>query len=609
MAATVAGCHSFLNPGEHFNFYELEVRESYTLKDETKSPEYGSNLSGVSLNVGTPPFEGPLAASSRYYLTEDHTTSARKELLMQLFLMAVCISGAYLYWGPSSDYAKRVGQQNIASLYIGSVCFTALATLYVATDIFFKLHASTNIPPELEGKLKNPQTRAQRWAENGFITFVSALSAVVLASIFFRFPPPDWATWGVGVMAAVIFIDNTILHFLPVKLMLTQKIWRAPFLPFEMLAKFIYTKIRDCNMTPRDHAARAFETIKAGDLMALKMAIVQRLELAKNKLMRDSFRWIREDLHYVVRPHEVLKNLATSETPLLDILRHAEDPGFYFQIPPAINGILGLISVTAGAIWIWACAAGYYAAPFNQFTVWTGSDAAAAGITALPIYTMMVLLGFFGELFVGQAYGYLTTWGSNVTKISPEIKLWPKTFGFFMLVNGAMAGFSYAAGAELIHTQITYDWAQRFVPFLLGCAYSGLAYAGFMSVRGFTELMFAKLGQHVVGDNTGELFKANEKIDQMKNAVKLMDHDQLETELSRMSVDERKIILGMDDGQYKATIDHQGKFKAQQEVEREKAENPSFLMRFFCCVKPKSEPLLGGHDKTTSGPIYTRSNV
>ena len=141
---------------------------------------------------------GPIAASSQYYLVEDHTTTWKKELLIQVFLLAVCISGAYLYFDPARAYADRVGRPDLAWYYITSTCFPALATLYVATDIFFKMQLSSRIPAALKGKLVDPQSRLARIGGNIFIGAISLLSSVVLTAVFLRFSPANWSVGGCG---------------------------------------------------------------------------------------------------------------------------------------------------------------------------------------------------------------------------------------------------------------------------------------------------------------------------------------------------------------------------------------------------------------------------
>ena len=401
-------------------------------------------------------------------------------------------------------------------------------------------------------------------------------------------------------MAAIILFDNTVLHFLPVKLMLTQKIWRVPFLPFEYLGKWLFSKCKECGVSLDQKQVNAFAAVKAQDHMQLRMALMTRLQQAKQKLMRDSLLPVRMDIQWDVRLPAALESLSTSATPLiplLDIMAYHEGPRLHFTINPILNTVLQLATTVVGALWLWACATGYYASPLNQFYAWTESYLAAGLITALPIYSLSVLLGFFGEIFVGQAYSYLSTWGDNVTKIPMEMKLAPKLFILCMAFNGAMLGGSYAAAAELVHSQVTYEWAQPLIPFLLSCAYSGISYAGFMATRDFIFSMMGKIAQHFPTGNWSKLMKASEKINQMANAYLYMDGDKLEDELSAMSVDQRKQLLG-NEMTYEGVIDHRTRYDAQIQAAAEKAKNPGCLARIFCCAKASEQeaPLLGNED-------------
>jgi len=528
--------------------------------------------------VGETAMIKPLAMSANYYLSEDHTVSGIKELLTQIFLLVVCVSGAYLYWDPAYAYSKRVGLPGLAPLYIVGTCFPALAVLYVSTDIFFKLHFRTNIPNALKDVLVSPQTRVQRYGENFLIAFLSLLSSTPLASVIFAFPPKNMPLWCVFILATIILIDNTILHFLPVKLVLTQSIYRLPILPFEYLTKWLLAKCRDRKLTPLDKGERAYNTQMAKDWMGLKMLIIQRIALAQQRLTQQSFTWKWSTLQYDVKVPENIRDLTDSNDALdllLSFLPEGQAPNACWQFLGKLNTHLQKGVSILGAIWIWSCCMGYYAGPVNQFQKLIHpyvnstviSYTVAAGISVLPDYNLSVLLAFFGVNFLGGLYKYMTTWGKNVMKIPMEVKLFPKLFLATMGLNVVFAGFSYAAAVELVYSNFTGDWAQSIVlPLFVVAAVTGISFAGFMAVRNFFMLMFLKVATHLSGKYTRFLglgneevkllTKTTEKFNQYSNSVMYMDGEKLKNELSDMSQEQRQKLLGIDETAYEKMIDH-----------------------------------------------------
>lgn len=536
--------------------------------------------------------------------TKDHTVTRKAELAKQVFLLTVCLSGAYLYVEPAKAYANRMGQPGLAWLYIISTCFPSIAVLYVATDTFFKLHFAANIPRVLKDVLVNPKTSVNRYIENFVIAAFSLVSSIPLASVLFAFHPKTMPEWAVILLALVILIDNTVLHFLPVKLVLNERIYRLPILPIECLVKWLWAKCRDYKLDELTKHKRALDIQKTKDWTDLKTLMKQRVTSAQQRLMQASFTW-KWYLQYEVKPPEKFRGLAYADDPLKKVLAFLPEKqaavGDFCKFLGKLNKLLLKGVSLLGAIWIWACCMGYYAAPVNQFQQWINpyvnstaiSYTAAAGISALPIYSISVLLTFFGGIFSGGIYTYLTTWGKNVTKIPMEVKLFPKLFIAAMVLNGVFAGFSYAAAAELVYSNFTAKWAQSFfVPFFVGAAISGIIFLGFAATRDFFMLMFLKMATHLSGKYTRFLclggkdmrrvVKLNEKIEQYKNSIDYMDGAQMEAELTGMTPERRQMVLGIEDVTYNKIIGHDANLKAY-------GSNNHWWSCFCCCKNGETD--------------------
>lgn len=552
-----------------------------------------------TLELGSQQF--PIAAASAYYLKQDHTVTRKHEFLKQFFLLVVCVSGAFLYWIPAGAYAKRVDETDNTWRYQVGTCIPALAVLYVATDTFFKVHFGTQIPDELDDVLVNPQTRAQRYTENAAIFLVAAISALCLAAVIFTFPPSEKTKFGYLIaLAVIILIDNTVLHFLPVKLILNKPVYRFPFLPFELA----YVAYRDRNLSSSDKMEQARQAQVAADRMQLKQLLIGRITLAQQRLTKQSFTWNCRG--YNVDVPKSLRHLKNADDPLqqiLSILPEVKEQEQAASSPTCLSRLnegLRKLIVVAGAIWIWSCCTGYYADPVNELYKLTGDYRSAGPIAALPIYTLSVLLAFFGELFLGGLYAYATNWGKDTPKIPMEVKLYPKVFLLLMAVNAACTPYSFAAAAELVYKNFTGDFWQPFVPYLVGAAKSGIAFVSFLATRDFFMLMLLKWGSHLGGEQSRLVAKTNEQIDQFKNSINLMDGEKLERELSAMTPDERQQLLGVSDKKYQQIINHEANFSASSSVE----PSTPWWSCFGCGGGAESDPLLGTETQVNGGLAY-----
>jgi len=501
----------------------------------------------------------PIQAAEGYYLKADHLPSGRSELIKQVALLFVCLSGAYLYFAPAEAYAERENEENLKWAYVVGTCFPAIVVLYNATDTFFKVHMSSVIPRELRGVLKKPQTSGERFAENFGIGFLSLLSSIPLATVVFAYPPADVALGWLIAMSAVVLVDNTILHFLPVKLVLNQKIYRFPILPFEYFFKFLYTKCIAASLTDLQNKQKKYDRVKAADQMALKQSMIQRVAAGQAAIMQQAFKWNWRRLAF-----DITAPVFSEDAPLATVL-----DAIPAAVPKARAACLTHLNTGArktfaliGAFWMWACCAGYYAQPYNQFVKWTGSDGIAAASVTLPVYNISALLSFFGVHFAHMIYDYLTDWSGGVaSKVPIAFKLFPKLFTLLMIGNVAMARFSYAAATELVYSNFTYDWAEPILPYLVNISMSGLAFLGFMATRDFVSLIFQKYAMYFGSEQMKSLIRANERVEQYKNSALYMDGDQLERELDFMQGDELQKISGMDHSELGRQKNHTENFK------------------------------------------------
>jgi hypothetical protein len=219
--------------------------DSTQLEDTTIAiTETGENL------ITTPdqePRTSALEIVADYYLNPTNLPGLKSEKRKQLALMAIAFSGAPLYAIPASNYSTRFYGDNLGLRinFIIGTCTPALVVLYNATDIFLMLRAMGRPPEALKDVLKSPVRSKQDKLEDFGIILGSALSAMPLTVISLAYPIPGIPKAVVALLATAVQFDNTVLHFLPIKLALSHPIYRLPALPFEYFYKKFIKEIPD----------------------------------------------------------------------------------------------------------------------------------------------------------------------------------------------------------------------------------------------------------------------------------------------------------------------------------------------------------------------------
>ena len=224
---------------------------------------------------------------ANHYLSGKHLTSGWGEFGQQLLLLAVSLSGASLYAMPAYQFALKYGSSLAGETllarrinYMVSICVPASAVLYNATDIFFRVRRSEQIPEELEDDLVQDKSKAVRTAEDIGILVGSVASAVPLMLVSFAYPLPVNSTALKVIQGIVIEIDNTVLHFLPLKLAMQFPIYRFPIVPLELLIKKIYA-----NYVPPQ------ETLIIEGAEALRAKLMAYIGHVKTQLLLDKSEW------------------------------------------------------------------------------------------------------------------------------------------------------------------------------------------------------------------------------------------------------------------------------------------------------------------------------
>ncbi len=481
----------------------------------------------------------PEALSSviKYYLDGKGHPRLPKVLLDQFQLSLVALTGAGLYGEASDNYAVSIGSELAGRInYIVCTCVTALVVLYNSTELFLVMRRAENIPKELVPYLTNSTIGIKKALEDIAIFTGAAISALPLAAVSFMYPIPGFSKKLLAIQGVIVLIDNTILHLFPLKLALSEPLYRLPSLPFE----FIIQRIMTCRLSVEEKEKRQLQAQINLHYNAIIQRFVGHLDLAQKRLsiyMKE----VKGDIAEIKKSHPHDTELLVA---LLDHLRCTA----FSERPRAtldnVRNILRTMSYLPGALWVMSSCAGFLAAPINEMTELTGSSAIGAMISTPPIYFLGVLLAFFGGNALQNTFDYFTDWKDEAVKIPMSFKLYPKTATLLIIISTYLALFSYAAGAQLINDNFKGD-LEFLRPHLLILAETGLSFLSFTAMIDFFNNTLNKFAQYSNHDDAGMVIKLFSEFDQIKNTIPKMKPSLLLESLALQNKKQLKTLLNI----------------------------------------------------------------
>ena len=472
-----------------------------------------------------------------YYLQDNGHLSLKQELLQQGFLFVVAISGASLYAVPADAYAWSEQAELISRInYIISTCVPALAVLWNSTELFLGMRAAEKIPEKLADYLENSFTPQQKIIENIIVTLGSAISAFPLAAVSFLYPIPGLPKGVIILQSIIVEFDNTILHFLPIKLALQNPLYRLPILPFE----FIFKQIINCCRSPEERQKNQLQKQIDQYYQFIKQRFITHLDQVERLLSNYGFEFQANCLNYknyVGKEIEELKQQHAQDPLLLleNLLRliHERSPKRPIDPPSTADRLLRKLVYIPGAFWVMSSCVGFLVAPINEMTELTGSEVMGASFSAPSVYFLGVLLAYFGGNSLQNTYDYFTSWQDDAVKIPQEFKIYPKTSILLIVISMYLSVFSYAAGAELIKDNFTGD-LEFLRPELLALSETGLAFLGFTAMLDFFSSILKKFSHYGRNKDAEMVAKLSAAFSQLKNSIQLMKSDQLIISLSKL---------------------------------------------------------------------------
>ena len=531
------------------------------LSDSDDKASEHSRDSGYHLNVQeTQEIDNPIDVIARYYLSGKGDSSLKLELLKQSGLLLTSILGVMFYCEPAEKYAESICADPDykainCSFFVGShltgTLLVAGGILMIATNSFIDQQNASCIPIELADYLKNPLTRKQRIIENSVTAVGSFIASIPFVIITVLNPIPGLPKFLIFSQACIVGVTNTLLHLLPFKLALKNKLYRAPFLPIE----FFYQKISNSFLSSKEKQAKKLHKQISQSEKMIKQVLIDRLGQGKNFLSINGFQLAccsytnevaNEAANKVFCIEE--QNRLPSEK-LIQSLNYLDNrpANRHFPSSGSINNFFIKIAYLLGASWVILACAGFWGGTFNEMAKLTGDNPVLGGIVSAPsIYFFAVLLAFFGGNALQNFYHYLTEWQDDTVKIPMAFKLYPKMSVLLIFISMYLSAFSYAAGAQLTNDNFN-DKLEFLRPYLLALAKTGLTFLGFNAMIDFFNAVLSKFGQYVGSEKTRRIIRFFESLTQMQNAVKLMDPSLFLKSLAQMDKNQLKDLFNINE--------------------------------------------------------------
>lgn len=348
-------------------------------------------------------------------------------------------------------------------------CYMSCVILYVAADIFIKDHINKQkIPDSLSDCLEAPLTLEEYRYQNLMIGFFSIISAIPLSTTALSFsvdiPFPAFFIYVIFILVA-----NTVLHFLPVKLVLEHPVYGALSQGLKRIWDYLLGKKKSVDEIFFEQRKK----INQAQRQTLANNISNATEHFLARLTSHPFK-IDEDLlnHYLsLKSDEKLTYLISFYTPISQISSNAASAS----------------SIVGASIILISCL-GYVANPYLVFLQLLKSWWLAAIIAAVPIYFFGILLAYFGEIYGERILRDLMHWGPGIVKLPLELKLYPQYMIPLLAMNAYLIVFCAAAAKEMM----TLAFNNRVSPPVM-CALNVFAQIGLSILGWYAPLDFEKL--------------------------------------------------------------------------------------------------------------------
>jgi hypothetical protein len=548
------------------------------------------------------PITKPLATVTNYYLNPVNQPRLAPEAKKQLLLLLVALSGVGLYVTPADQYAQRKSGDNIGMRinYIIGTCTPALMVLYNATDFFLVMRASDSIPAPLADLLKSHLTATQQRFQDIAITIGSAISSIPLTIISLAYPIPGLPQVVSILQAVAVQLDNTVLHFLPIKLAFSNPLYRVPALPLE----YIYHKYQNRHQNREQKLVAEQMKVTGMHYQSLKKRLIDTLTGVQKAVQLKGLSFsVRRMGYEVTLPNNIVDIAKGSDAEdgmkiLLDLVSY-QLPGFTLPTSPTLfQKSMSKIMYGAGATLVISSCVGYLASIVTALTAYTESDI-LGGVLSLPsMYFLSVLFAYFGGNTGQSFYNYLTSWSRDDIKIPLEFKLYPVTTILLIAFVGYVAPFSYAAANELIENSFADEKWDDVRPVLLVLAEIGVPFLSISAMKDFYVSLLNKFAYYFGNSDEQMIIQLMNMIESLKGGIQKMSNVRFLESLIHMHPDNLKLLTHYEKHEFDEYIE--ACFKQDIiaiEVGIEKADRESIVTEIIVSEEDKNNAVNGENNK------------
>lgn len=523
----------------------------------------------LMLTIEAPSTSHPLLPTAlseivEYYLRGSHQLTGKKEFSKQLLLLFVALSGAGLYAVAADDYAKAQHGKGLDYRipYIISTCVPALVILYNSTEAFLTIHASEQVPKILQNYLANPYTKAQKYLQNISLSLGAAISAIPLAAVSIMYPIPNMPKALLTLQTVIVQVDNTVLHFLPIKLAMQNRWYRFPIIPLEIISR----QLHSLSLSSAQKDLLRLEKKKNAYYQHIKQLFIGTLNRIQSRVVTQG---VFNDRGISRLPHQQNPFSTLFPVPvnfnatLLSILRNNASEGqrlemleelanWSYRVCENASAILisapikflRQLSYGVGALWVAASCAGYLVAPINQLSQLTNNLTLGTILSAPSVYFLGVLLAFFGGNAARDTFDYISSWKITDSKWPIEFKLYPSSATLLITISAVLSIFSFAAAAELIEDN--FQGKLEFLrPYMLMLAKTGLPFLGFTAMLNFWCLTLKQVALHGGNQDAKMVILLIQTLDHLKTGIQLMKPQQFLASLAVMDVERLHALLSL----------------------------------------------------------------
>lgn len=425
-----------------------------------------------------------------YHIKEDHLPAGSVIAASRSVVLLLAMAGA-LYYLPGyafGEYASKNfdrsvnGTSEVVGVLsgIGSSYAGCIVLLFTAIEFWRRHVAPQFLPDALKDVIEPPMTFEQWLWDSAKILGVSSLASVPFVTVTYVVFYNYREEWWFEPLLIGIFLANDFLHFLSVKLMLVDPFYG--YIP-TTLKQLLLCQLGK-KLSPEEQAEVNKKKAHLGKLAGINGILVNAHENFLDELTND--------LNAAPNLLQSITDCASDDEFLKILLS-------YYKARPQLSPQAISRAKNTGIIFSLTAFAGYFANPLLVVNSMQLTPAPLVLLNILAVigaYLLATLLAFFGD-FVGVRLLTDIALRDDPEAIqwSPIVKLYPKIFAVFALVNVVLLTFSAAAAQQMLRL-FQIDFATR-IPDEAMFAWYAIAWPPIIVIAWYTTWDYQK---QIMGD-------------------------------------------------------------------------------------------------------------